>query len=116
MKQAKVSSLSYNDVLVIRTGDQPIYAGDRLMIYSYGDEVFDDDTGESLGFIENVKSRGVATTWCKSKPLWIDRILERVGLKRMNRLTNFTMLVYQENASNSNPVKVGDYVKVFERA
>ena len=120
MEQARVSGLSYNDVLVVRTGDQPIYAGDRVMIYSHGDELFDEDTGESLRVLEIVKGRGVATAWCKSKPCWIDRIidriLERVGLKRMARLTNFTMLVYQENTGKQAAVMVGDFVKVFERA
>ena len=65
--QAKVLSINdyrdggYYSVVIDKGKQDGVEIGDSVLIYSLGDEMFDLDTRESLGFVERVKGRGYAT-------------------------------------------------------
>lgn len=51
----------YNQVIINKGKNDGIKQGQRFIIYSVGDELFDPDTNESLGCLEVVKGTGIAS-------------------------------------------------------
>ncbi|MBE7707134.1 MAG: hypothetical protein E7Z88_00330 [Cyanobacteria bacterium SIG27] len=51
----------YNQVIINKGKDDGIKRGQRFIVYSIGDELFDPDTNESLGCLEIVKGTGIAS-------------------------------------------------------
>jgi hypothetical protein len=61
-KQAKVAKVVDPFVVVLTVGKSDgVDVGDDFIIYRVGDEIFDPDTGESLGDYEQIVGRGTVT-------------------------------------------------------
>lgn len=101
--------------VVINRGDMDgVEYGDRFLVYEVGEELFDPDTGESLGNIEIVKGRG--------KPRHIqDRLttlesLESEQVLRRSALGGFAFgsSEYQTRELPFNDPKTGDVARPLE--
>ena len=51
----------YNQIVINRGSANGIKEGQKFIVYSIGEELFDPDTNESLGNLEIIKGTGVAT-------------------------------------------------------
>lgn len=113
------------DAVVINLGrDHGVTEGDKFLIYRYGEEVKDPDTGESLGKVEIVLGRGVVKHIQQSMTTLVPRTKKRSITKINPGISGLPGLMgtpfgksevieQTEEPEPFDPIYVGDLVRVL---
>lgn len=112
---AKIVNIIDNKNVVINKGSQQqIKKGDNFIIYKQGDEIFDLDTNESLGYLEIVIGQGTITHVQEKMATLTSSKLQKAGRKIIHRQNKNTWASLMAGITEEEIIEPADIIPFNE--